>query len=101
MTTSNNSTGNTRDPTPPANATKLKEAKYAGGAEKTTKRRTYVEPSHLMRFHECAHDGGVSVKTIGRWVEKGLLTEWRPHPKSRTRRIIRQVWDAFKQRFSK
>jgi hypothetical protein len=51
-----------------------------------------------MPFKECANDGSVHVKTISRWVKLGYLTEWRPHPKSRTRRIKREVWDAFKQR---
>jgi hypothetical protein len=99
--TTNNPTGNTRNPNSRPNATKTGTMTLAPPAKKTKKVCTYVEPAHLMRFQECAHDGGVSVKTIGRWVEKGLLTEWRPHPKSRTRRIIRQVWDAFKQRLSK
>ena len=52
----------------------------------------------LMRFKECADDGNVCVKTITRWIKQGFLTEWRPHPGSRTRRIKRAVWEAFKQR---
>lgn len=57
-----------------------------------------TELPELMRFKECARDGNISVKTITRWVYKGFLTEWRPHPKSRTRRIKRSVWEAFKHR---
>jgi hypothetical protein len=53
----------------------------------------------LMMFKSCAQDGSVHVKTIARWVKRGYLTEWRPHPKSRTRRIKREVWEAFKQRW--
>jgi hypothetical protein len=59
------------------------------------------EPPELMRFADCARDGSVCVKTITRWVKAGLLTEWRPRPESRTRRIKRHVWIAFKQRFKK
>ena len=58
-------------------------------------------PADLMKFKECAKDASASVKTVERWVADGYLTEWRPHPKSRTRRIARQVWEAFKQRFKK
>ena len=64
----------------------------------TRKSRLPNPAPNLMRFRECAQDGGVCVKTIARWVERGLLTEWRPHPKSRTRRIKRAVWEAFKHR---
>lgn len=56
------------------------------------------QPPAMMRFKECAQDGNVCVKTIVRWVDAGFLTEWRPHPKSRTRRIQRAVWEAFKKR---
>lgn len=59
------------------------------------------EPHDLMRFADCARDADVCVKTITRWVKAELLAEWRPYPESRTRRIKRHVWNAFKQRFKK
>ena len=68
-----------------------------GGTKVGTVKRV-AEQHELMRFKECASDGSVSVKTIERWVGKGYLSEWRPHPKSRTRRIKRPVWEAFKHR---
>lgn len=52
----------------------------------------------LMTFQQCAADGNVCPKTITRWVKKQLLAEWRPHEKSRTRRIPRSAWEAFKYR---
>jgi hypothetical protein len=58
-----------------------------------------AQVADLMRFKACALDASVNVKTITRWVQKGFLTEWRPYPNSRTRRIKREVWLAFKQRF--
>jgi hypothetical protein len=60
-----------------------------------------VELPELLRFADCARDANVHVKTITRWVAAGLITEWRPHPESRTRRIKREVWKAFMQRFQK
>ncbi len=50
----------------------------------------------LMRFKECASDANVNVKTITRWIKRGFLSEWRPHPGSQTKRIKREVWMAFK-----
>jgi hypothetical protein len=55
----------------------------------------------MMKFKQCADDANVCVKTITRWVKAELLAEWRPHPQSRTRRIKRHVWIAFKQRLKK
>lgn len=73
-----------------------KGSKKKPGADKAN---TEIQPPELMRFQECARDASVCVKTIERWVAAGFLTEWRPHPDSRTRRITRLVWKAFKKRF--
>ena len=62
------------------------------------KTSTSKSDPEMMRFKECAHDANCCVKTITRWVDKGFITEWRPYPGSRTRRIRRHVWAAFKQR---
>ena len=82
--------------------------KMAGAANKAREPKAVPAPKKvasasteagLMTFKACAQDGSVHVKTIARWVQRGYLTEWRPHPQSRTRRIKREVWEAFKQRW--
>jgi hypothetical protein len=91
--TSDNSNDSTRNAAE-ANRKPLAPKKAGASAKKAAPRAD----ADLMPFKECANDGSVHVKTISRWVKLGYLTEWRPHPKSRTRRIKREVWDAFKQR---
>jgi hypothetical protein len=52
----------------------------------------------LMRINDCARDASVCTKTIRRWIDADLLSVWKPHPRSRTMRIKRFAWEAFKQR---
>ena len=51
----------------------------------------------LMRIKDCAFDGSTSTKTIRRWIDDELLPVWRPYPESRTIRVKRSVWEAFKR----
>jgi hypothetical protein len=91
--TSDNGSGPSR-----GEAGKSSKAVAPKTASTSVKRAVPRTDPDLMTFKECANDASVHVKTISRWVKLGYLSEWRPHPKSRTRRIKREVWVAFKQR---